>query len=315
MLDLFRAGKLTAMLFLVIILVACALQNPLTDQAVGIKSLQSPTLAKSTKSGFSQATPTLNNLISTNLTPEQLLTKTVEPTRVIQDQRTYILDLIRTNANCKFPCFLSITPGQSTWEMAKSFILSTGAKYSDKIESDGIHHFTGYDTKDLQIPLDIEYLDVNGVVEYISGGIGDLGNISTTGVDWTPYKINTILSTYGIPTKILIDIYKPIDPSSTTAYELWLIYDNLGFMISYGGRDVKIEDPYYICLNSSDKGDIYGFVAFFKSANTKWPDIVTEMLSKPKDLGKVTSLTIGEFYKTYASDAAQVCFTSRQKNW
>jgi hypothetical protein len=304
------------MLFLVIILVGCIPQEPLPDQVVGTKSPQSPTLEQSTKSGFSQIIPTLNkNSVTASPTLERVSTTTVEPTRDIQKQKAYLLDLIRTNANCKFPCFLSITPGQSTWEMAKNFILSTGAKYSDKIESDGIHHFTGYDTKDLQIPLDIEYLDVSGVVQYISGGIGDLGNTSPTAIDWTPYKINTILSTYGVPSKILIDIYKPIDPSTTTAYELWLIYDNLDFMISYGGRNIKIEDPYHICPNSSDQGDIYGFVAFFKSTNTKWPETVAEMMSKPKDLEKVTNLTVGDFYKKYANDSAQVCFTSSQKNW
>jgi hypothetical protein len=314
--DIFRAGKFAAMLFLVIIFVGCAPQEPLPGQAVGTKPPQSPTLEQSTKSGSSPVTPTLNNMyVNASPTPERLLTKTAEPTRDIQQQKAHILDLIRTNADCKFPCFLSITPGQSTWEMAKTFILSTGAKYSDKIESDGIHHFTGYNTKDIQIPLDIEYLDVNGVIEYISGGIGDLGNTSSTVVDWTPYKISTILSTYGIPSKILLDIYKPVDPSTTTAYEMWMIYDDIGFIIKYGGENVTIEDHYRICPNSLDTGDIYGFVAFFKSTNTKWPETVTEMMSTPKDLEKVTDLTVGDFYKKYASDSAQVCFTSSQSNW
>jgi hypothetical protein len=311
--GIFIRGKSMVVILLVIILIGCTPKEHLPDQSTRTKT---PILEQSTISGYSQTTPTvIYKSAIANPIPEQLSTETIAPTNDVQHQRSYILELIRTNANCKFPCFLSITPGISTWETAKNFIISTGAKYSDRTENDGIHHFTGYNTKSLKIPLSIEYLDINGSIEYISGGMGDLNNVSKTGIEWTPYKINSILSIYGVPTKVLLDIYKAAAPSSTTAYELWLIYDDTGFVIKYAGENVAVEDPYRICPNSSDTGDIYGFVAFFKSQNTKWPKDLTEMMSKSIELEKVTDLSIKDFYNKFTGDSDNVCFISNQNKW
>jgi hypothetical protein len=317
MLDLFRAGKLTATLFLVIILVGCAPQKPLTDQAVGIKPLQSPTLEKSTQSGFSKVTPTLNNLVNTNPTPEQLLTKTVEPTRVIQDQRTYILDLIRTNGNCKFPCFLSITPGQSTWEMAKSLILSTGAKYSDKIESDGIHHFTGFDTKDLQIPMLIEFIETHGVIEYVSAGIGHLNDNLPPGIDWTPYQLSSVLQSQGVPSHILLVIGLPVEPPLNSAnYGLFLIYDHPEMIFEYGGGPVEVEPIIHVCPNIMDRGGIDSMNLFVKSSNfPDWPTNMRDVEMGTHELEYVSNMTVKQFYNTYKEKNATNCIASRSSNW
>jgi len=289
---------------------------------------QTPTFVTITQEN--QVTETVNPIIqvtpiSTNTeTPRPgisprppIPTQTPLPTIDIEKQKESILELIKTNGNCKLPCFLGITPGVTSWETTKNIILSTGVKYSDMLMSDGTHHFTGFDTKDLEISMVMEFVEIDGTVEYIGSGLGDLNNnLSPTKIDWTPYQLNSVLSNYGPPSRVLINIGKPRGPSYTTGYELWLIYSDLGLNLYYSGSGLKIEPTFHVCPNSRGSDGIEALSMFIQSSNyKKLPQVVTDMMSSAKDLQDVTNFSIQDFYQTFKQDDTSKCIESPSKNW
>jgi len=47
-----------------------------------------------------------------------------------------MIGLLRSNS-CELPCYLGITPGQTTWEEAKSILDNLGAYYSYNTDANG----------------------------------------------------------------------------------------------------------------------------------------------------------------------------------
>ena len=264
--------------------------------------------------------PTVIITQTSSITPQLMLpTQTPSPTMSIDEQKANILDLIKTNGKCSLPCFLGITPGITTWETTRNFILSYGVNYSDDLKSDGIHHETGFNTRDLGISMSLEYVEVNGIVEYLDAGFGALNNIfhSPTPInDWTPYKLYTILSNFGPPSQVLLNIYHPNQPTTTTGYELWVMYSKLGMTIVYSGEMLKIEPVYHVCLNSQGNDGIYAVGIFIQSSNfPQLPKVITNQIASARDLAQVTNLSISEFYNTFKQSNTLKCIDSPEKQW
>jgi hypothetical protein len=293
------------LLWAAFMLVGCVEQPVNTDQVLrSTNSHPSTPLILETKTS---KTPTQTTLVTNPLS-----TQTSQPTFTLVEQKAYILESIRTNGNCHLPCLLGIIPGVTTWETTKNFILSTGVEYSNDVKGDEIQHWTGFDTKELQISMSIEFVEINGTIDYITAGMGDLNDARMAEVDWTPYKLSTILSILGSPSRILFDVFQPIGPSDTTGFDLWLIYDSSGIIIKYAGGPVKVEPTVRVCPNSSTGNDISGFVVFLKSSNiTQWPKDVTDMMSTSPSIEKVTDYTIQKFYQTFIQDSTQECLIKR----
>lgn len=239
------------------------------------------------------------------------------PTLNPEDRNKLILDLIRTNGECKLPCFWGITPGMTTWETAMQFLNHVNVRSSDDVRNDGIHHFSGLELPINNVPINIEFIEQNNIINNINVGMGKLLRDQTSGLDWTPYKLSSILSTYGLPSRVLLGIYQPHEPpGDTTGYELWLIYDQSGILVKYGGSGVKVEPTLLVCPFSAGLGGIDSFVAFFQSSETnQWPQDVIDLMYAARDLETVADLTIEEFYQTYKQQTTSKCIESSESKW
>ena len=135
-------------------------------------------------------------------------------------------------------------------------------------------------------------------------------------VDWTPYKLSTVLNNYGRPTSVRLEPLEPTEPSdqSHIGYNLILVYDHLGFGISYGSPLINRGQNYHFCPGS----DNFDQIEFFSQLPDppKWPSWLREsQLQGRQDLESVTNMTIQEFCLTYKQEGSKECIEASAKKW
>ncbi len=113
------------------------------------------------------ATPTLAPSATSTRIPA---TPTDVPTLPVEDARQRLLDLLANNGNCQLPCLWGITPGESSYQDARSILLPlrgvAETVYFDPASPDSISPFYIEDSQRLY--TDIIYLyNANDVISLI----------------------------------------------------------------------------------------------------------------------------------------------------
>src|ERR1043165_3960884 len=98
--------KFYPIIFVLISLIVCAAP---TDSGGEIPTVTMTPLMRPTEDITASPSPTPNPPRLTSM-PSPL------PTLLPKEKENYLLDVVKTNGNCKLPCFLGIQPGISVWE-------------------------------------------------------------------------------------------------------------------------------------------------------------------------------------------------------
>lgn len=120
--------------------------------------------------------PTASPVPSPSATTTPILlpsTPTLQPTMDEANTKALILEFLKTNGNCKLPCFWGITPGETTLDEVKRFIENLGWKgdeYHTFISPDDTLYATLHTVDDNAIGIMI--YPQNGLVDTISSGFG-----------------------------------------------------------------------------------------------------------------------------------------------
>lgn len=250
--------------------------------------------------------------IKTNTPAEKMLTPlpsalpTIDSTKAVE----LTIELLKTNWDCKYPCWWGITPGETTWGDARSF-LSTFA--SEIVCRNGFYSIIIDVPDDISSLGDIAFgvlLDDNEIITMIYAVIDWEYNLQK-------FSMSSIVEEYGKPNEIWIHAIK--DSPSILPYYLVLYYEIHGFMISYQGTSKRINNelqfcpienltPHRIWLWSLEEDLIFEDVARI--------GLITETINqKYLPIKDATSLTIEEFYNIYLAGDATHCFNSSIDLW
>lgn len=191
-------------------------------------------------------TPVAISTPSVTLTPVSTLSK--------DDAYRLLKELLRDNGGCRLPCWWGITPNVSTPLDLHTRLTPLNSIADDHLlyANSGSFYIT-YFKNELFIDIDLSFQsDANNTVKMIqifTQARRVIGNIDREGLyDAAAYKdllgfysLDKILSTYGIPTKVLVraDVYTYTQSPET--FEITLLYPEYGIFVRYDTLAERID--------------------------------------------------------------------------
>jgi hypothetical protein len=263
--------------------------------------------------------PTLTQ--TSTLSPTLTHTPTLTPTLTISQWEEFSMGLLKSNAGCKLPCWWGITPGVTTWEEARRLLTYMGNTPGDSPSPDGsvFHGIGGYDWDSQGVYHRIGFRDRMGIVEAISvnaEGYQDRAFFYKLWQSYSPEQINTI---YGRPTRVWVGF----GGSETGAvyYRLFLIYDNLGFVIFNTGKaligDEGGKPIYTACPAWGDSAWLPDLKIYIQSPESKTPleTLADITLSSIKPIEVAAGISVVDFYSLLLSEEKPACFNTHKSMW
>ena len=245
-------------------------------------------------------------LTSTDLppTPTITLTQTPRPTLPVVEAKSLILELLKTNGGCKYPCWWGITPGLSLWNETQGY-LNTFA--SQIIQSSSIGNTKIYQAE-FTVPSYIRqngiyrvyfYENQNGMVEQIQFSIN--------------YSLSKILIDYGKPEEIWIYGVSYLTIMPYAEYIIALFYPSQGLIVVYDAKTSKGE-IIKICPSKTENS---AYIILWSPLEQKTFKEIADpiILGAPPfqisffPLELATNLSINDFYMTYKNEnSSWICF-------
>jgi hypothetical protein len=160
---------------------------------------------------------------------------------------------------CILPCYLGITPGQTTWEEAETILENLGAYFSFNTDEDGltIHNVklntlsirgdimaTGTPKattgpQELEVIQSLQFTIDNGEIQRIRVRVHTSRFISEFQEYWSRYSLRELLLQHGVPDEIVMGRQTP----KVTGYGIILIYQKSGIIVDLSGS----QQNHHIC--------------------------------------------------------------------
>jgi hypothetical protein len=220
------------------------------------------------------------------------------------------------------PCWWGFTPGTSTWSELEQFLLQSNIPYVTIYHDD--YNFRGVSVPDLDIDhhsinIDVYVKEQNGIIEGIGFRVDGFNNPKIFEDIWRSYSPANIVKTYSRPSRVRMAAlgyaYGP-----RNGYDLWLIYDNFGFIINYYGFLEIVDSVYRVCPRFNNGQDIDYIDLYIQRPNSPEPlenlggvaDL--SMLRSSRLIEDVSNLNMDEFYQLF-TEKETPCFTTPQDDW
>lgn len=181
---------------------------------------------------FSSASskPVIEKPIAPTLTvpsPESTSTSLSSP-YLSTDAQERFRELLYTNGGCDLPCFSGITPGQTDWAFAKTFLDSFNKIGPEEFYTDGSlpAYYTSLDfidSKNRTLLTTIALTVGNGTVERLNISAETKDSGEDLAGYWSYYSIRKIFSQLGLPDQIFINV-EGQDVSTDPGYGILILY-------------------------------------------------------------------------------------------
>ena len=316
--------QLVALLSL-LLLAACAASSPtMTPEAVLAPTSTSTTVPptntpRSTDTPRSTITttrrsrgPTSTHFPTATPPPVVPTPERPEPTLTSEEERLYVEKMLETNGECELPCWWGIVPGSNTIEVLRK-IKAYGEPFphQDGTVEYGVDSFEVLTAKGKP-----GYYVWIGVVDFagkiisigISGGIKFDTSRDGFVAAWKQYSVDQLLTRYGIPSAVRIQLSPRSEPGASLGYALTLVYDRLGILISYRGEatDGSKADFIQACplLTNVDRIDLK---LQLPTAPTRFPLLRPTDPGYDRSLEEATGMSLEDFYNKFKNPTNQDC--------
>jgi hypothetical protein len=270
-------------------------------------------------------TPTVALTPSSTHSPTASAT-VIMPTLEPSDANELLLELIKSNGNCKLPCLWGITPGFST----------TLDAYQTLSPLAGItkHNYFSqtFGTLDFEVPVD----DLKIIAElyyqaHENGNSIELVEIRTKalrqnedGYDYifgssnysdlfNPFSLQSILFTYGRPTQVYLDaaIHK-FEPTAPTFFYIYLSYPEKGIFVRFTTNADEIVGEKVRSCPTEATIDLWLMIP---SDSNSIPELLINREQRwgyvHKSLEESVQMSIDQFYETFNKPSNQCLETPR----
>ena len=186
---------------------------------------------------------TTQSITPTAITP----TPTVRPTLDLYASDLYVVNYLKNNGDCALPCVWGIVPGKTEFEHGIETFGYLGWKGSIYNQTT---YYTGKDLLD-STHINIGLYQENDVIQNI---IFSFTHKMYALLDQY-YSIRNILSTYGVPSQIWINISSRGEVETIHAgFDIFLFYEEAGILAKYPGVAPLMGGKYQICPNHPNSG-------------------------------------------------------------
>lgn len=243
-----------------LILILCLLSAACGSQGVATTTRGLPSLPQEI-GNLSSTTGAIPSPTFTMPTPYPTLPK------ALQEQ---LYGLFKTNANCEFPCFLGITPGES--DLSEAFAFFERYSASHRVFTLDVtfeapyrwYHTYAFSISrgNYEIPVDVEIQadggNTRGLIVHIEDGQGtDNEQIQERPLE--RYGLEELLQRHGVPDEVYLQPPKaqPPPPASPSPYEWYIldvVYQEQKIFASYPGwaKFSPSQGKYELCPEIGD---------------------------------------------------------------
>jgi len=262
-------------------------------------------------------TPSLTPIPPTNISP----TYTFGPTFSPAEEEAYWIGLINTNGGCELPCWWGVSPGKSEEKDLLVLYRPWGLeKWYPQLTSDllATQEYPLHVNQYKSLNLSLTAYTQSGVIQRIYILADNLKKFPDYSAAMQRYSFSNVFLRYGKPSRILLNIERPIEVNAPRLYSLWVFYDQEGFLIIYAGEGWT-ENNYFVHICPSFK-DVNNIRFYLQASESKIPleDLVEVGLSQivlDYTIEKKTNLSLGEFYSDVTNTNRQACFESPIEAW
>ncbi len=173
-------------------------------------------------------------------------TLTLIPT-ILPSRELHMVELLQS-IDCKLPCYLSITPGKTSWSDAKILLTSLGASYSGDYLDEGSQAYsyslwvgdpsmqtatrtTKTGVGDMEISQDVSFTVNDGIVQRIVVSIQTDRFVSKYLEYWSRYSLSELFLVQGKPDTI----YSYRDSALRGAGGITIVYEKSGIVMEFYG--------------------------------------------------------------------------------
>jgi hypothetical protein len=246
---------------------------------------------------------------------------TIIPTLSQTQEIEFILNLLQTNAECKFPCWWGFIPGKTSWESVERFFLPVRKTLRSEEGIGGDVYWERFRIPDNDLGIWINLLVVEDIVKMIVMGAeiyrGEYVIVDDPDfpIQLEHYLLSRILSTHGIPGDVLINIDTNLPGELWPNYDVILFYPSQGIMVKYAGLWKKDKDTYLLCLDKTlisiwfwDPNENMSIIDVYLSAGLEEDKAnLISFIEKHQSIEDITSMNNETFYETFKENSSENC--------
>jgi len=229
--------------------------------------------------------------------------------------------MLETNGGCELPCWWGITPGETDWQTVRNLFASLGKRTNDIPYPDGT---VGHGTRNFEVShsdhpeyyVAHTFVERNRVVQStqisseVSAYCTACGTSGYFTQDWHSYSLEQVLTRYGEPSQVRIQLIPVIEPDALPYYQLWLVYDHLGFYVMYLGLAIYEPPTMQACLRFEEVTTIALRLQVLQPDES-----VMESPNIPRPLEEATGMDVETFHQTFKEADNDVCLESPVDMW
>lgn len=252
---------------------------------------------------------------TTPISAENLLTWTPLPTMPSAEAAKLVLDFMKNNAGCQFPCWWGITPGDTTWENARRRLIPLS--YNNDLSKENVYIYNkksddsfsaGFSFMLGETVIDQGYVIKNNIVEYIEIR-SDVGT----------YTLLSLVLAYGKPEEVWVGTYN-YAIQGQLPFDLLLEYPTKGFLAYFAGSTGQInqdivnmcyKDPKVYALDLWNPDSKYSLEQIAKVGGLFNLRLGFDTFKRLQD---TTSLSIDAFVEKVNNDKV-ICISTPAKYW
>lgn len=273
-------NKLICLIILGLFFIGCSSNSVELDATATSQNTVLPTQTKT-------PLPTTNTAL-----PSQ--TPTPIPTLPPEQADKLLQELLWNNPECSAPCFMGVTPGETTLEEANSIFTPLDPGYFCELDENHTGECSTSHRFNTDLAIYIWLSIESGIVENLQIPI-ILPNEQSRQMqkDWLIVSPEYMVKQYGVPSKV--NIFADLGPTPTYAIDMY--FDAHDMIYSYWSYDFGVN------LRICPKSDRFEGIRIWMGKNPENPPL--EMVR----LEDATTMTREEFSDLLTSDVHEACFT------
>jgi hypothetical protein len=195
-----------------------------------------------------------------------------------------VIRLMQVGEDCDQPCFLGITPGETTFFQAEAILGRLG--------------FEGTEISSVRIEeplLELQLFFTDEVVRTLKASFS-LPLNEATPIESSAYTIEALIENYGLPSNVNLWT----DFGEFAGYSIEIYYDELDLIVSYYGRDIDyVSGQRWVCPLRSE----------FSVRIWIGKDPVNPPPAGSLPIEETADMTIQEFADLMSGETAEACFS------
>jgi hypothetical protein len=262
-------------------------------------------------------------------------TQTPYPSMSKIEKENWLIRQLSSGDECKFPCFLGITPGKTIWkETVENLEILFGEDIKEPFKPiNPIPNYSLYFVDLSFFGKEKEKISYNDLLFYIKdekiegyniilrSEILNKNNPNSFMNLLKSMSIENTLIRYGIPDKVYISCNYPQSEVDIFSYTIYLIYQQGKLIFSYSGTGKISGEIYSICPKYKiPKDTIEESIEIFVVSEQGNGDLEKESkfsnnLISPVEIKDATGMDKNDFYQLLSNDDKKSCFNVPKNLW